>query len=607
MIRGAGAWRGLKTMYLDNIKEKWVQKAVRADFTALGQRLGVDPVIVRLAVNRGLRDEESMKKYFYGSLDDLYDGRTMKDLMCGCELLATQIREKKLICIASDYDVDGVYSGYILWRGIKDCGGEAYITCPDRISEGYGLNERIIREAYDKGAKCIITCDNGIAALEEIKLAKSLGMTVIVTDHHQPVFFMDGDKKVYQLPQADAVIDPHQPDCAYPFKGLCGAGVAYKVIEQLYELMQLKDAEIETLLPFAAIATVADVMDLVDENRIIVKNGLRGLAYTQNEGLKAIMTATACDPDHVSAYQIGFVIGPCFNAAGRLKSAMQAVRLLQTESASEARMIAEELVTLNESRKEMTEQGIDQALEIIEREKLYEDAVLVIALKGIHESVVGIVAGRLKEKFHRPVIVGTYTREGIKASGRSIEAYNMYEKLNACRSMFLKFGGHAMAAGLTFRAELLEEIRQRLNDECGLTDADLVHKVQIDVAMPVGYITEKLIDSLELLEPFGKGNEKPVFAEAHFQIISARIIGKNKDSLKLRLMNRTGSKMDALLFNEREIIESYIMRYFGVSELDKMYRGRENAIDLGMTYYPQVNEFRGEKSLQIVISGYQKF
>lgn len=591
----------------DNIKEKWVQKAIRADFNGLGKKYGVDPVLVRLAVNRGIRDEASLKKYFYGSLEDMYDGSTMKDLIRGCELLAEQIRAGKLICIASDYDVDGVYSGYILWRGIISCGGQAYITCPDRLSEGYGLNERIIREAYDKEAGCIITCDNGIAALDEIELAKSLGMTVIVTDHHQPVFYMEGDEKQYKLPKADAVIDPHQPGCPYPFKGLCGAGVAYKVIGQLYQMMGVKTAQIEDLLPFAAIATVADVMDLVDENRIIVRYGLRALATTDNEGLKAIMTACALDPENISSYHVGFVIGPCFNAAGRLKSAMKAIRLLQTDNVAEARMIAEELVALNESRKEMTDQGTEQALAIIEQEKLYEDAVLVIALRDIHESVVGIVAGRLKEQFHRPVIVGTYTKDGIKASGRSIEAYNMYEKLNECRSMFIRFGGHAMAAGLTFRADILEELRQRLNDECGLSEEDLVHKVQIDVPMPVGYITEKLIDSLAMLEPFGKGNEKPVFAEAHFHICDARVMGKNRDTLKLKVMNRAGSKMDALCFNNRELFETYVVRHFGASELEKMYRGRENSIDLGMTYYPQVNEFRGEKTLQIIISGYQKF
>ncbi len=591
----------------DNIQEKWLQKAIHADFNGLGQRLGVDPVLVRLAVNRGIRDESGMYKYFYGSLADLYDGSRMRSLMKGCELLTEAISKDQLICIASDYDVDGVYSGYILWKGITRCGGRAYIDCPERQTEGYGLNERIIREAFEKNVGCIITCDNGIAALKEVEIAKSLGMTVIITDHHQPVSYMEGKEKKYSLPKADAVIDPHQPGCAYPFKGLCGAGVAYKVIDQLYKMMGVDESEMEELLPFAAIATVADVMDLVDENRIIVKYGLKKLAFTQNEGLKAIITACALDPENITSYHVGFVIGPCFNAAGRIKSAKMAIRLLLTDSPAEAKKIAEDLVMLNEERKVMTEQGEMQALEIIEDKKLYEDKVILVALNGIHESVVGIVAGRLKEQFHRPVIVGTYTKDGIKASGRSIEAYNMYEKLNACRELFLKFGGHAMAAGLTFKAEVLDTLRQRLNETSGLSAEDLVHKVQIDVPMPVGYITEKLIESMSMLEPFGKGNEKPVFAEAHFNISDARIIGKNRDTLKLKVIGRGGAKMDALCFNGREKFESYIEQHFGASELAKMYRGKENSIDLGMTYYPQINVFRGEKSLQIVISDYRQF
>ena len=591
--------------------EKWMMAAKKADFNQIGQTYNVSPVLARIMVNRGLKTDEEFRKYLYGGLDDLYDPRTMKDMIRGVTLLAEVIRNNEPICIASDFDVDGVFAGYILWRGIRFAGGNAYVEAPDRVLEGYGINERIVREAHKKGVKCILTCDNGIAALDAVKLAKSLGMTVIVTDHHEVIYRSEIDAKgqemrIYELPCADAVIDPKQEDCEYPFKGLCGAGVAYKFVELLYEEFGISKGSLYELIPFAAIATVADVMDLVDENRILVKQGLKGLAHTKHIGLQAIIRHSGLNKDYISAYHIGFVIGPCFNAAGRLDSADMAIRLLQTENVEEAERLASELVELNQSRKEMTVLGYERAVAMIEAEHLDQDTVMILCLEGCHESLVGIIAGRLKEKYHRPVIVGVETEAGIKASGRSIEAYNMYEKLNAFRELFLRFGGHAMAAGMTFEKEKLSVLRNILNQNSGLTKDDLIPVIHIDVPMPIDYVSENFVRELELLEPFGKANTKPVFAERHFQVLRASVIGKNRNVLKMQVRNDTGVRMEALYFGEVDRFDAYVEEQFGLENKNRMYAGLSNAVDLAFTYYPSVNEYMGRRSLQIIVQNFQR-
>lgn len=591
--------------------EKWMMAAKKADFNRIGQKYHVSPVLARIMVNRGLKTDEEFQKYLYGDLSFLYNPALMKDMDKGVSYIEKAIRENELICIASDFDVDGVFAGYILWRGIRQCGGRAYVEAPDRVNEGYGLNERMVREAHQKGVRHILTCDNGIAALDAVALAKELGMTVIVTDHHEVIYRSvvdeDGEEqRIYELPCADAVIDPKQEDCGYPFKGLCGAGVAYKFIELLFEVFHIQKTNLYDLIPFAAIATVADVMDLVDENRTIVKYGLQGLAKTKHLGLQAIIRHSGLNKDYISAYHIGFVIGPCFNAAGRLDSAEMAIRLLQTDNQEEAERLASDLVELNKSRKEMTILGYERAVRMIEEEKINRDPVMILCLDGCHESLVGIIAGRIKEKYHRPVIVGVETEHGIKASGRSIEAYNMYEKLNECRDLFERFGGHAMAAGMTFEKDNLFVLRQRLNAACGLTEEDLMPVVHIDVPMPLDYISEAFIRELELLEPFGKGNVKPIFAERHFQILRASVIGKNQNVLKMQVRNDTGVRMEALYFGDVEAFDAYVEQIYGLENKNRMYAGLPNPVDLAFTYYPSINEYMGRKTLQIIVQNFQR-
>ena len=591
--------------------EKWMVAAKKADFNRLAKTFSISPVLARIMVNRGIKTDEEFREFLYGDLSSLHHPENMKDMDKGLECIRRAIDGGQLICIASDFDVDGVFSGYILWRGIRRAGGRAYVVAPDRIQEGYGLNERIVREAYGKGAGCILTCDNGIAAMDAAAMAKSLGMDVIITDHHEVVYETEaaedgGEKRIYRLPQADAVIDPKREDCPYPFKGLCGAGVAWKFIELLYEIYGVPKSEFYELLPFAAVATVADVMDLADENRIIVKYGLHALEKTEHPGIQALIRHSGLSKSYISAYHVGFVIGPCFNAAGRLDTADMAIRLLQTEDREEAERLAADLVALNQSRKEMTSLGYERAVEKIEKEGIYRDKIILLCLENCHESLAGIIAGRLKEKYHRPVIVGTENNGMIKASGRSIEAYNMYESLSACRDLFERFGGHAMAAGMSLKKENLQPLRERLNQNCGLSEEDLMPVIHIDVPMPLDYISEGFIQELDLLEPFGKGNPKPVFAERHFKILRASVIGKNRNVLKMHVCNDSGVRMDALYFGDIQAFDDYVEKMYGADGKNRMYAGLSNPVDLAFTYYPSLNEYGGRRTLQIIIHNFQR-
>ncbi len=587
------------------MKEKWMLEAKRADFNNLGEQFTISPVLARLIVNRGHQTEEQIRRFLECDLSLFYDGRQMKDMNKAVELLVNAIHANEIIAIGTDFDNDGILSGYTLHRAIERVGGKALLYAPDRVSEGYGLNRRIIDDARDAGSNIIITCDNGIAAFDAIDYAKSLGMTVIVTDHHEVAFTEKEDgTREFILPNADAVVNPKQQDCDYPFKGLCGAGIVFKLICVLYEQFHISLEEAYELLEFTAIATVADVMDLVDENRIIVKYGLSLLRNTKNLGLRALIEECAINMEKLSSYHIGFIIGPCFNAAGRLDTVAMAFDLLQASNELDAKRLAKQLRELNENRKEMTHEGVLQAIELVENTDIKDDKVLLINLKDIHESLVGIIAGRVREKYHKPAFVFAEVENGIKGSGRSIEAYNMFEELLKCKDLLSKFGGHPMAAGLSLPKENLELLSKRLNENTSLVEEDFVPIVKIDVPLPIGYLNFDFLDELERLEPFGKGNVKPVFAEQHFKIRKATILGKNQNVLKLAINNMDGFEIDALYFGDIPTFNEYVETKFGCEEVRKMYQGQWNNIDLAFTYYPSVNEYMGSQSIQIIIQNY---
>ena len=515
--------------------EKWFLTMKKADFNSIARKYHISPITARLIRNRDVIGDEAIDFYLNGTIADLYDGMLMQDMDKAVEILAEKIGEEKQIRIIGDYDIDGVNATYILQEGLSGLGAHVDTDIPDRIKDGYGLNIDLINRALDDGVDTIITCDNGIAAADEIAYGKKNGLTVIVTDHHEvPYVEMNGEKE-YLLPMADAVVDPHRADCGYPFKGLCGAAVAYKLVEALYNVMQRDPEDVDYLMENVAIATVGDVMDLTGENRIFVKQGLEMLKRTKNQGLKALIECTGIDVERLSAYHIGFVLGPCINASGRLDTAKRALELLNAKTRREAVMLAEDLKALNDSRKEMTEKGVEEAVQMIESTSLKDDKVLVVYLPDCHESIAGIIAGRIKERYYRPTFVLTKAEEGVKGSGRSIESYDMFAQMCRCRALFTKFGGHKLAAGLSLEEGSVERFRETINDLADLTEEDLQMKVSIDMLLPFPYITEQLIGELQLLEPFGKGNTKPLFAERNLRVISPRIFGKNRNVLKCRL------------------------------------------------------------------------
>ena len=590
------------------MKERWVQIVKGADFNKIAQEYHITPVLARLMVNRGVTSSEDIRKYLYGTPEDLYSPLTMKDIFKAAGLIETECERGQVIAIASDFDVDGIFSSYILYQGFTQIGGKARIYTPNRVTEGYGLNERIVQEAYDDGARLIVTCDNGIAAFDAIAFAKSLGMKVVVTDHHDIPYeiLADGSRRTL-ISEADAIVNPKQVDCAYPFKKLCGAGVAYKLIQVIYQHRGVSEDQLYRLIQYVAIATVADVMDLEDENRIFVKYGLQMLMHTENIGLKTLIDVCGLNEGQIRAYHIGFVIGPCFNAAGRLDTVKIALDLLMAQKPEQAVRYAQELKAMNESRKEMTQEGYEQAVEIVENSDLKNDKILLVLLNDCHESLVGIIAGKLKEKYHKPSIVFTEVGGGmIKGSARSIEAYNIFEGLIACRDLLTKFGGHPMAAGMSLPKQNLDQLRRLLNQKTSLTEQDLIPVVRIDVAMPIGYITESFIEELELLEPFGKGNTKPVFAEKYFRIQRARVIGKNQNVLKMDVCSDTHTMMEAMYFGDIQAFDDFVEDIYGKDMKEKMYAGRGSQVELALTYYPSLNVYMGHKKIQIVVTGYCK-
>ena len=587
-------------------KERWRLYAKKADFAAISKEYGINQVTARIMRNRGVETKEEIESYLKGDLDYLSDPALMKDADKAASLLEAAIANNELIAISSDFDNDGIFSGLLLKEAIIELGGRAAIFTPNRVMEGYGVNSRIVEEANAKGASVLLTCDNGIAAFEAIEEAKKLGMTVIVTDHHEVPFEEHDGKKIYLLPKADAIVDPKQEDCAYPFKSLCGTGVAYQLMTLLFRRMKRTMSHQEIFLQYTAIATVADVMELVGENRILVRKGLSYLNHTNHIGLRALMEVCGIAPEQVRAYHIGFILGPCFNAAGRLDTIVHALALLESKEYDQALALAGELWAMNEERKELTRVGTERAVELIEHATWKDERVYLVYIKDCHESVAGIIAGRLRERYYRPVLVFTdASEEGqIKASGRSIDDYDMFTELSAFRNLFLRFGGHKMAAGLTMEKKNLEILRDGLNARCTLTQTQLMPLVMIDAAMPLGYINEEVIADLEKLEPFGRANEKPLFAQQHLSVLRLSRIGKNRNVVKMSVMGPEGIIMDALYFGDTDVFFDFLEEEYGRDNVAAALRGMRNTIDIGVTYYPQINEFQGKRSLQIMIQNY---
>ena len=573
--------------------EKWFVTMKKADFNGIAEKYQISPIIARLMRNRDVIGDEAIDFYLNGTVEDLYDGLLMKDMDRAVDILKEKIEEGKKIRVIGDYDIDGVNATYILQQGLAGLGADVDTDIPDRIKDGYGLNQMLIDRALEDDVDTIITCDNGIAAMNEIAYGKEQGMTIVVTDHHEVPYLEENGEKKYLLPPADAVVDPHRADCEYPFKGLCGAAVAYKLVEVLYRVSGKSEQEVEhlqeSLMENVAIATIGDVMDLVGENRVFVKKGLELLKTTKNEGLHALMQCTGVDTANLNTYHIGFVIGPCINAGGRLDTAKRALELLNASNRREAVTLAADLKELNDSRKEMTEEGVEEAVRQIESSSWKDDQVLVVYLPECHESIAGIIAGRIKERYYRPTFVLTKGETGVKGSGRSIEAYDMFAEMSRCRELFTKFGGHKLAAGLSLEEENVEVFQKRINELADLSEDDLQMKVSIDMRLPFPYINEELIHELKILEPFGKGNGKPLFAESKLRVIQPRIFGKNRNVLKCRLEDQQGNQMEAV--------------YFG--EVEDCLRQMEKKQIMSFTYYPSINEYMGRRTIQLTIVNYQ--
>lgn len=568
--------------------EKWVVTAKKADFQGIGRKYGVDPVIARIIRNRDITGDEAIEEYLNGTLADIPSWKLLKDIDKAVEIISGKIDAGTKMRIIGDYDIDGVTATYILLKGFKRLGANVDTYIPDRVADGYGIHDHLIKKAMEDGIDTIVTCDNGISASSQITYAKELGMTVVVTDHHEVPFTDTEEGRTYILPPADAIINPKQADCTYPNKNICGAVVAMKLVFALYEKYRLPEEEKEDFLEPAAIATVGDIMDLQGENRILVKEGLARLPFTKNKGLKALIRAIGLEDQKITSYDIGFRLGPCINASGRLDTAMRSLALLQSEDEEEAAKLAGDLKALNDSRKALTEKGTEKAYKLIESSNLKNDRVMVVFLPECHESLAGIIAGRIREKYHKPTFVLTRGEKSLKGSGRSTENYSMYEELVKCDSLLVQYGGHPMAAGLSIEEENVEKFRQTLNDNCTLTEEDMIPKIVIDVPMPISYINEELVEQLSILEPFGKGNTKPLFAQKNLRVLKVEIYGKTQNTVKLQLRDPSGAVMDGLYWGEAK-------------EFADFARSHET---ISVTYYPRINSYMGRESLQIVIQNY---
>lgn len=584
--------------------EKWTVRNIKFDVEGFAKTLGISSVVSRLLVNRGIYNVDLAKEFLKGSISDLHNPKIMLGMEGAVQLMKNSILNKEKILIVGDYDVDGVISTYVLYTAIKKCGGNVSFHIPDRIKEGYGINESIIRKASEDNIDIIITCDNGIAAIEQVKLAKELGIKVIITDHHDVPFIEKNGEREYIVPNADFVLNPKQEECNYEFDRICGAGVAYKFVECLYEEFNISKEELYDLLQYVAIATVCDVVDLTCENRIIVKEGLRRINNTSNIGLKALFKETGLEDKVITVYTLGFVIGPSINASGRLEQAEWALRMLITNNELEAKELAEKLNDLNKERQELTKEGLEEAIEIIEKNNMTDDKVLVVYLPNIHESIAGIIAGRVREKYNLPTIILTKAHDGAKGSGRSIEEYNMFEELLKCKDLLGKFGGHPMAAGMSIPNENIDEFRRRLNEVTTLTDEDVIPKVSIDMGLVLGAINYELIDEISLLEPYGKANSKPSFGIKRLKVLDAKILGKNRNVLKLKLTDGR-LVIEGIYFGDIVGFENSVKDELGEVEYNKVFNGEANNLYLDIVCIPEINEFMGNKKVQLQISNYR--
>ena len=584
---------------------KWFVSAKKADFNGIGEKYHISPVLARIIRNRDIVEDSEIERYLHGSMEDIYDGSLMKDMGKAVDILWEKIQGGKKIRVIGDYDVDGICAAYILKKGLSLCGADVDTVIPHRIKDGYGINEQLIQDAFEEGIDTIVTCDNGIAAHGQITYANTLGITCIVTDHHEVPYEMVEGEKHYILPPAAAVIDPKQEECSYPYKNICGAVVAWKLVLKLWETVRVSEEDKREILEFAGIATVCDVMELLDENRILVKEALKSMSHSANLGLRCLIRVHDLNPNALSAYHIGFVLGPCFNATGRLDTAARTLELLECKNEREAILIAAELMRLNESRKEMTEKGVEDAVLKIEEESLEKDSVMVVYLPECHESLAGIIAGRIREKYYKPVFILTKSEECVKGSGRSIETYSMYEELNKCKDLFLKFGGHKMAAGLSLEEKNVEKFRKTLNENCTLTKEDMEEKILIDVPMPLSYVTEDFLKELELLEPFGTGNPKPVFACKDLKFLSIRIMGKNKNMAKFSVEDEQGNRFSLVCFRHLEKFLEDVGNKYGQEILDLFLKqNKHSGVKMSVIYYPSLNEYMGKREIQYVMQNW---
>ena len=576
-----------------------------ADFKGIGNKFHIDPVTARIIRNREVIGDEEIHSFLAGTLQELPDVHLMQDLDLLVELLDQKINEKAKIRIIGDYDIDGVMSSYILYRALTRCGAQVDVAIPNRITDGYGLNRNLITEALECGVGTILTCDNGIAAIEEIAYAKEAGMTVLVTDHHEiPFKDVDGER-IYMRSEADAIVNPHQKTCTFPYKDLCGAGVAWAVIVALYEKNNIEQREVEDLLEFVAFATVGDIMSLTGLNRILVKEGLKRIHHTTNIGMRALVSQCGLLPEQIDTYHFGFVLGPCINAAGRLDTARRALRLFISESPEEAAAIADELVVLNEERKEMTRQGVEEAKQLVEEGGYEKDPVLILYLPDVHESIAGIIAGRIREYYYRPTFILTKAEDGVKGSGRSTEEYSMYEQMCKCSNLLTKFGGHPMAAGLSLPEENVEIFRKQMNENCPFRAEEIVQTIHIDVPMPVDYVTNALVEEFSILAPFGKDNPKPVFADRNLKISRMWIVGKNQNVLRMTLISKQGRPLSAIYFGDIEAMRTYLVEQYGIQEVEKAFHGRENNMQISIVYSPKINTYKDSETLQFEIQYYR--
>ena len=585
--------------------QQWFVMNKGADFKSIGLKYGIDQVTARIIRNRDIVEDEDIRLFLQGDLSDCHDPALMKDGDKLTDILIKKINEGASIRIVGDYDIDGVMATFILKKSLDELGANVSYVIPDRISDGYGLNVRIIDDAYGDGIDTILTCDNGIAAIQEISHAKELGMCVLVTDHHEiPFEEINGEKK-YILSDADAIVDPHQKDCNYPYKNLCGAAVAWKMMCLLFKKLGKQTGILDEMLENVAFATVGDIMDLNGENRILVKEGLKRIHNTKNVGMRALISQCGLMAEQVESYHFGYVLGPCINASGRLDTATRALQMLLEEDENTASVIASELCVLNEERKELTKAGVDEAIRQYEECGYKDDTVVVIYMPEVHESIAGIIAGRVREYCHKPVFILTKSGDKVKGSGRSIEEYSMYEEMCKVKDVFFKFGGHPMAAGLSIEADRVDEFRRRINENSTLTEQDLMEKVKIDVPMPVSYVTKELVREFEILAPFGKGNPRPVFADKNMYISRMWIIGKNQNVLRLSMVSADGKPVSAIYFGDIDTFVGYLSEKFSSEDVDLAMRGRQNRLVISVVYAPRINSFRDEENLQFEIQFYQ--